>query len=267
MTPRSLYVHDEADLLRQHQLPGEPSWRPYSAISHILKSDSTFQYIKNIQHTVEDWTWFLGKQVGVCVCVCVRVHVCMCTHTCVCVCVCAQLCPTLCDPTDCSLPGFSVHGMFQARILEWVATSFSWGSSWHRDQTHISGISCIGQWVLYHWATREAEKADTMSQTKIAGADDSHIPSQTPHHVHVVHSDFQQSKPPSSCERCLCSPFRLSAVRASIFLWKMSQASEFCFAHARDKSEMLENWADLPSPFTHSLVRLIQGHFCYVNHF
>ena len=48
---------------------------------------------------------------------------------CVCVCVCAQLCPTLCDPTDCSLPGFSVHGMFQARILEWVATSFSWGSS------------------------------------------------------------------------------------------------------------------------------------------
>ena len=36
-----------------------------------------------------------------------------------------QSCPTLCDPTDCSLPGFSVHGIFQARVLEWVAISFS----------------------------------------------------------------------------------------------------------------------------------------------
>ena len=40
-----------------------------------------------------------------------------------------QLCPTLCDPMDCSPPGFSVHGILQARILEWVAISFSRGSS------------------------------------------------------------------------------------------------------------------------------------------
>jgi len=40
-----------------------------------------------------------------------------------------QSCPTLCDPMDCSLPGFSVHGIFQARVLEWVAISFSRGSS------------------------------------------------------------------------------------------------------------------------------------------
>ena len=40
-----------------------------------------------------------------------------------------QLCPTLCDPMDCSPPGSSVHGIFQARILEWVAISFSRGSS------------------------------------------------------------------------------------------------------------------------------------------
>ena len=39
----------------------------------------------------------------------------------------AQLCPTLCEPMDCSLPGFSIHGIFQARILEWVAVSFSRG--------------------------------------------------------------------------------------------------------------------------------------------
>ena len=37
----------------------------------------------------------------------------------------AQLCPTLSDPMDCSLPGSSVHGIFQARVLEWVATAFS----------------------------------------------------------------------------------------------------------------------------------------------
>ena len=41
----------------------------------------------------------------------------------------AQSCPTLCDPMDCSLPGSSVHGIFQARVLEWIAISFSRGSS------------------------------------------------------------------------------------------------------------------------------------------
>ena len=41
----------------------------------------------------------------------------------------AQLCPTLCDPMDCSLPGSSVHGIFQAIVLEWIAISFSRGSS------------------------------------------------------------------------------------------------------------------------------------------
>ena len=44
-----------------------------------------------------------------------------------------QSCPTLCDPVDCSLPGSSVHGIRQARILEWVAMSSSRGSSRPRD--------------------------------------------------------------------------------------------------------------------------------------
>ena len=48
-----------------------------------------------------------------------------------------QSCPTLCDPMDCSLPGSSIHGIFQARVLRWVAISFSSGSSWPRDQTQI----------------------------------------------------------------------------------------------------------------------------------
>ena len=45
----------------------------------------------------------------------------------------AQSYPTLCNPMNCSLPGSSIHGMFQARVLEWVAISFSRGSSWPRD--------------------------------------------------------------------------------------------------------------------------------------
>ena len=50
-------------------------------------------------------------------------------------------CLTLCDPMDCSPPGFSVHGIFQARILEWVAISYSRGSSQPRDRTQVSCIA------------------------------------------------------------------------------------------------------------------------------
>ena len=53
----------------------------------------------------------------------------------------AQLCPTLCDPMDCSRPGSSIHGIFLVRILEWVAVSFSKGSSLPRDQTQASHIA------------------------------------------------------------------------------------------------------------------------------
>ena len=58
-----------------------------------------------------------------------------------------------CDPMDCGLPVSSVHGILQARILEWIAISFSRGSSWPRDWTHVP---CIGRWMPYLWATEEA---------------------------------------------------------------------------------------------------------------
>ena len=61
-----------------------------------------------------------------------------------------------CGPMNCSPPGSSVHGVIQARILEWVAISFSRGSSWPRDWTHVSCSSCIGKLIPYHWATWEA---------------------------------------------------------------------------------------------------------------
>ena len=65
----------------------------------------------------------------------------------------AKSCPTLCNSVDYSPPGSSVHGISQTRILEWVAISFSRGSSQPRDQTHVSWIR---RQILYHWATREA---------------------------------------------------------------------------------------------------------------
>ena len=64
-----------------------------------------------------------------------------------------QSCSTLCDSIDCSPPGSSVHGIFQASILEWVAISYSRGSTRPRDWTHISCVFCIGRQILYHCAT------------------------------------------------------------------------------------------------------------------
>ena len=65
-----------------------------------------------------------------------------------------ELCLTLRDPMDCSPPGSSVHGVLQARTLEWVAIPFSRGSSWPRDQTQVS---CTAGGFLTLWSTREAQ--------------------------------------------------------------------------------------------------------------
>ena len=65
----------------------------------------------------------------------------------------AQWCVTFCDPTDCSLAGSSIHAIFQARVLEWIAISFSTVSSWPRDRTQVSHIA---DRCFTLWATREA---------------------------------------------------------------------------------------------------------------
>ena len=76
----------------------------------------------------------------------------------------AQSCPTVCNPMACSLPVSSVQGIFQARILQWVAISFSRESFWPRDQTWVS---CIPGRFFIVWATREApEKKPRMINMK-----------------------------------------------------------------------------------------------------
>ena len=75
-----------------------------------------------------------------------------------------QSCLTLCNSVDCSLPGSSVHGILQARILEQVAIPFSRGSSWPRDQIHVShSVSKF----LTMWATREAKNNGTPRKLNI----------------------------------------------------------------------------------------------------
>ena len=94
---------------------------------------------------------------------------------CVCVCVCVlvtQLCPTLCDSVDCSLPGFYVHGILQARILEWAAIPVSSRSSRPRDQTLVSCI--VGRFFTI-WATGRHIHKHTHTHTH------THTHIQTPH--------------------------------------------------------------------------------------
>ena len=64
-----------------------------------------------------------------------------------------QSCPTLCDPVDCNPPSFSLHVILQAGMLQWVAISFSRGSSWCRGWIWVF---CITGRVFTFWATREA---------------------------------------------------------------------------------------------------------------
>ena len=84
----------------------------------------------------------------------------------------AQLCPTLCDPVDCSLPGSSVHGIFQARVLEWGAISFSRGSSQTQDWTLVSRTE--GRCFTV-WAAREA-LVNGSSANKMRKGDNKVIP-------------------------------------------------------------------------------------------
>ena len=73
----------------------------------------------------------------------------------------AQSCPTLCNPLDCSLSGSSVHGILQARILEWVAMPSSRGSSSHRDQICVS---CTAGGFFTHCVIREAAITITLEE-------------------------------------------------------------------------------------------------------
>ena len=102
---------------------------------------------------VTSFLWAVCLCVCMCVCVCARARTRACAH--MHTYLVARSCTTVCDPMDCSPSGSSVHGIFHARILEWVAIASSRGSPWPRGWTqNISCISCITS--LYDCATWEA---------------------------------------------------------------------------------------------------------------
>ena len=134
-----------------------------------LESSSPRNLKSVFSETFTAWTWFClwkspkwassARSAGMCMlCVCAcfiypsyTYFLCACMHGKL-----LQSCLTLCNPMDFSPPNSSVHGILQARMLERVAILFSRGSSWPRDQTCISCVSCFGRWFLYRWATWEA---------------------------------------------------------------------------------------------------------------
>ena len=69
----------------------------------------------------------------------------------------AQSCLTLCNPMNCGLPGSSVHGILQARILEWEAISFPKGSSLHRDLNRNKLVNIL--WIMKEVTGKERRKA------------------------------------------------------------------------------------------------------------
>ena len=76
-----------------------------------------------------------------------------------------QPCPILGDAMDCSPSVSSAHGILQARILKGVAMPSSKGSSWPTKWTHVSYISCIDRWVLYHWKPKACVYVHTHTHT------------------------------------------------------------------------------------------------------
>ena len=77
-----------------------------------------------------------------------------------------QSCLTFCDPMDCGLPGYSVHGTLQARILEWVAIFLLQGIFLIQGSNPDLCVSCMGRWILYHGTTRESLRYPTVIAAK-----------------------------------------------------------------------------------------------------
>ena len=113
----------------------------------------------------------------------------------------AQLCPTLWDPVDCSLPGSSVHGILQARILEWVAISPS------RGYSPVQSVSSVTQSCL--------TICDPMNSSMEGLPVHHQLPEFTQTHVHRVSDAIQPSHPLSSP----CPPAPNPSQHQSLFQW------------------------------------------------
>ena len=110
-----------------------------------------------------------------------------------------QSCPTLCNPIDYSLPGSSVHGIFQARVLEWGAIAFSRGSSQPRDWTRVF---CIVGRCFTVWATREAlqklKVTEILNKAEVSGGGTEHL------EIRCIQSGFFTKSSSCVLENMIC---------------------------------------------------------------
>ena len=125
-----------------------------------------------------------------------------------------QSCPTLCDPTDCSLPGSSVHRILQARMLAWVAISSSRGSSRPRDQTHISVSPALAGGFFTTHATWKALSPLLISESSEPGGWSPMLPGMTAF----------LGAPCRNLGAALAAPSVLDLVRALFLLLGLPQA-------------------------------------------
>ena len=119
----------------------------------------------------------------------------------------AQSCPTLCDPIDYSLAGSSVHGIFQARVLEWGAIAFSRGSSRPRDRTRVSRV--VGRCFTI-WATREALQklnvTEILNKAEVSGGGTEHL------EIRYIQSGFFTKSSSCVLEDMICPAVCLNLV-------------------------------------------------------
>ena len=142
-----------------------------------------------------------------------------------------QSCPTLCDPMDCSLSGSSVHGIFQARILELIAISFSRGFSQPRNWTQVS---CIAGRFFPDWAMREAPKRVSSTNSPLSQrASHNRSPSASPFKLKTVLT-------PAFCTWCsLCLELHASMYAHGLHL---SFHSSFCSKACISERSSIMHW-------------------------
>ena len=163
-----------------------------------------------------------------------------------------QSCLTLCNFMDCSLPGSSIHGIFWARVLEWVAILFSRGSFQPRDRTQVS---CIAGRCFTVWATREAQfiikgyNSETAKCKRCLGkGHDAFMPSSKP-------TPLPPLPPPSHfldfIGRCVCMLSHFGHVQLFVMLWTVACQAPLSMGFSNQNGgchTLLPG--DLPSPGT-----------------
>ena len=141
-----------------------------------------------------------------------------------------QSCPTLCDPMDCSLPGFSVHGILQARTLEWGAISFSNAWEW---KMKVKSLSCVWLFATPWAAAHQAPPSMGFSRQQYWSG----VPLPSPHLGFTWSQMNASSRKASHSTACVEGPLWKSGLSGTAFLAWVSLCPGKCVV-MRDEAEL-----------------------------